>query len=106
MNNIQKKLSFDLCVNSLNLLNSLKKIQNEFFIFKDFRNNELMFYSKFNKLWVAKCFLIENIYLIAHTVEIICFNNMKIQFKIKNKILTGFIDQDLIITNNSSVVFL
>ena len=55
MTRINKRISRNVCVNTINMLDFAKIFKNEYFVFKDFRENELVLYSKYNKLWVAKC---------------------------------------------------
>ena len=85
MSNAAKKLNFDVCINSLNLLNFYKNFNEKYFSFKDFKNNELILFSKFNQLWVAKCYSLYNITFIKDSNGSFCFIHLAfVLFKIRN----------------------
>ena len=103
MTRINKRISQNVCVNTINMLDFAKIFKNEYFIFKDFRGNELVLYSKYNKLWVAKCYSVLEVSL-DQMNNSECFQDMKITFKINNETLKGYMGENLIIKNNSVLV--
>ncbi len=50
---INKRISRNVCVNTINMLDLAKIFKNEYFVFKDFRENELVLYSRYKTLWEA-----------------------------------------------------
>ena len=85
------------------MLDFAKIFKNEYFVFKDFRENELVLYSKYNKLWVAKCYSVPEVSLDQRNNSE-CFQDIKITFKINNETLKGYLGENLIIKNNSVLV--
>jgi hypothetical protein len=104
MSSAAKKLNFEVCVNSLNILRSYQSLDEEYFIFKDFQYNELVLFSKFKKLWVAKCYAINEIIIVNDSFKSFCSKYLKVKFQIKNESLVGFLDENLIIRDNSELV--
>jgi hypothetical protein len=81
MSSAAKKLNFEVCVNSLNILRSYQSLDEEYFIFKDFQYNELVLFSKFKKLWVAKFYAINEIIIVNDSFKSFCSKYLKVKFQ-------------------------
>ena len=104
MTRINKKISKNVCINTINVSSLAKVTENEYFIFKDFRESELILFSKYKKLWVVKCYPVSRVSFSHLNNPNKCFQDLKITFVVNNETVQGFMGENLIIKNTSVLV--
>jgi hypothetical protein len=89
-----------ICTNFLSLINTRKTGENGFFTVYDINGNQLVLQNLDGIIYVPQCKPINKI-LISNTTK--CYKDIPISFNINNISISGFIQQDNILTRYSSM---
>ena len=101
----QNKLNYEVCMGVINTLNILKLLNNRYFKWKDYRNNDIILFSNHNSLWIAKCYPVKEFFIQPISkIDQKCTVDVPVLFNVGLHNISGFIDTNAIIKDSSRLV--
>ena len=97
-----RKLSHEVCLGVINALNILKFFDKKYFKVIDYKNNMVVIYTKYNQIWVPKCYPRDNFSLREIPItNASCTEDLPVQFYVGQMLVNGFLDTNIIIKNST-----
>ena len=99
-----KKLHKEVCIGIVNTLNILKVSNQKYFKLIDYKNNVIILYTKYNHIWVPKCFPIKKFILKQISSNENCSVDLPVEFNVGNVTIGGYLETNNIIKNDTTWV--